>query len=348
MATLSLIFPVATVPTSVTLTALTGTPSPATPLPVAFDAPTVLPDGRSRWTATFSGTGTYVYTVVAVIAGVSRTLAGTVSGGTGSTVATAPGPVFEYVPTFSAGAVSPVQIVNVAGLSTAHSSTSSDRGRLYGSLTAVDGGFALTMYADRGMSDGSAVLAGEASSIATYFDLGSVNASGMSGRAYLSTFAGSDDTIVAVPTFAVDPDVVLLQAAAAQTPGWNASYGFGYVHAQAVRQMLTADLPSVLPDLYAGKAGLAPFVPGVPGSDLPDLRQLANVDQLRGAQSMLVKRLAALQSEYLLEWANVADRAGQRYMAMMTAIAKASVLQREATEAEQSGESVTFGGFSRM
>jgi hypothetical protein len=81
MATLSLTFAAGTVPTSVSLVSLVGTPSATTTLPVAFTGPVTLGDGTNEWTATFAGNAAlYVYIVSAVISSVTYTFSSTVPG----------------------------------------------------------------------------------------------------------------------------------------------------------------------------------------------------------------------------------------------------------------------------
>lgn len=81
MATLTLNFPVGTVPTAVSLTALMGLPAATTSLPVAFSGPTTLTTGGNQWVATFAGGATdYAYIATATIGGQASSFTGWVAG----------------------------------------------------------------------------------------------------------------------------------------------------------------------------------------------------------------------------------------------------------------------------
>lgn len=81
MATLSVIFPIGTIPSAVMLTALVGSPAATTALPLNFTGPVTLGDGRDEWTVTFAGPAeSYAWQATATIGGTPTPMSGTVAG----------------------------------------------------------------------------------------------------------------------------------------------------------------------------------------------------------------------------------------------------------------------------
>ena len=254
-------------------------------------------------------------------------------------------PTFEYIPTFSGLGNTTPRILQINGLTTAHGNTASDRGRLYGSVTLSAGTYTLTLFSDRMLT--KSVLTGTTTSLQTMFNLVAANGSNLTGVAQIDAYAADDASIVAIPTFAVDEDVIL-HVVAKKFPGYDASYGFAYFHAGAMRQILTCDLPAAVPNLYPSKTGMAGIVPNLLSPAMPDLRQLANIDHLRMAQQALTKRLIALTVEHVEQYALMAKNEGERYEQVMAMIEKSNVLQQEAEIVEESERSTVFGTFGRV
>lgn len=252
-------------------------------------------------------------------------------------------PTFEYVSVFSNASAGALSVTAVSGLSTRHDATTSDRGRLYGVMNLSAGVYGLTLYSDRVRT--AAVLAGTTSGLGTEFALAGANGSGLSGYARIDSYVADDNTVVAIPTFAVDADVLVNSSACARLPGFDPRFGMAYFHAQAVRQMLSADLPAYLPNLYASKSGISGYVPGFGVVPMPDLTGLANVDHLRMAQSALVKYRSAVEAEHTAEYADMAKLEMERYIKLLEAMRTLSILETEAADEEAATESVSFGMF---
>lgn len=250
-------------------------------------------------------------------------------------------PVFEYIPIFGDTSKAELAVVSISGISTKHDDTHTDRGRLYGSITG-GGSYTLNIYSSVTRDSGSLVLSGTVGAVGQYFNLTAQNTSGMTARALIKSYTADDAGLIFIPTFAVDIDVMISASACATMPGYDATYGLAYFHAMAMREILTTSLPGVLPNLFGGK-GLASFVPTSSGIELPDLTRLANIDQLRVAQSDLVKGLSARDQEHTAEFAAMMKAAFARFDATMKNIGminKAEDIAEKGEEAEASGVSV--------
>lgn len=245
-----------------------------------------------------------------------------------------PAPVFEYVPVFGDPNKGTVRVASLAGVSTKHGAKHNDRGRLYGTLTKPAADYTLSLYSD--LARTQKVAEGTVAALGTWFDLAAQNASGISGRAVVDAYGADDTTILVLPTFATDRDVLIDAASCSKMPGWEGAWGLSDLHAQAVREILTSAIPAKLPHLCGG-SGLASFVPHLAGSTLPDLTKLANVDHLRLAQAALVKALSAEQREHLEEFAAIAAAARQRYEDLMDGLAAANKPEEDEAAGEESG-----------
>lgn len=234
---------------------------------------------------------------------------------------------FEYVPVIQDTSAAKLKVVSISGLSTKHGDAHHTRGRLYGQVTA---GYKLDVYADPARA--SKVLSGTGSAYGEYFDLTAENGSGLSGRAIIESFS-STATPILIPTFAIDADVIVAQSACAQLPGYDESDGLAAFHAAAMREILTAGLPAILPALFGGN-GLAAFTPDAVGIELPDLRLLANPDMLRVAQGHLAKALSAREAETAVEWQKIAEVEYQRYAQAMDRLAALNLDEKEAAADE--------------
>jgi hypothetical protein len=249
-----------------------------------------------------------------------------------------PGPTFDYVPIFG-GATAKLGSLIVQGVSTKHGDTKTDRGRLYVKLVKVDPTYTLTLHSAASRSDGSKVASGTVAALSTFFDLAVQNSSGISGQASIASYESDDSTMVAVPTFAMDPDVFVQAAYVANMPGYDTTYGLGYFHARAMRQLLTTDLPRAVKFLYPGGVGLAAFVPTDPAVTLPDLTQLA--------QAQLAKAMSAEESGHMEEWATMATAARERFDEIMAALADANTKDEEAGDQDATNQSVSVGTWER-
>lgn len=232
------------------------------------------------------------------------------------------GPSYEYVPILGATGAT-LRVVSIDGISTKHGDTKTDRGRLYAKVTKP-GSYQLDVYSRFTRQAGELVMTGTVATLATYFDLAAANTSGMTGQAIVDSYSADDSGIVLLPTFAVDHDVLIGTTDIAAMPGYDATYGLGYFHAQAMRQILAADLPRATPHLFGG-VGLAAFVPTAVAASMPLLSTIANADQLRVAQASLVKALSAEQAEHLVEWRDIAAAARSRYEGAINNLAEANL-----------------------
>jgi hypothetical protein len=171
----------------------------------------------------------------------------------------------------------------------------------------------------------------------------------MAGQAILRSHTADYRGLILVPTFATDVDVYTSPSASASLPGYDAEYGLAYLHAQAMREIMTTGLPGAVPALFGGD-GLATFVPTDVDAELPDLRQIASVDNLRVAQVNLVKALGAEQAEGVEGWMKVAENARKRYDAVMERLAALNTKDEEeaAEELESSGGDIGVTTFARI
>lgn len=229
-------------------------------------------------------------------------------------------PVFEHVPIVIDRDKADVTLATIEGLSTKHGVSLSDRGRLYIHVDRDGDDYRVRVYSDAIRT--SLILAGSTASLDTYFDLDAQNASGMSGRAVVTSYTGEAFGVL-IPTFAVDSDVVIQPAAAETLPGFDAVYGLAFVHAQQQRAILLGELPAAVPHLFES-GSLAAFVPNADDVSLPDLTKIANVDLLRVAQANLVKAAAAEQHEHLEEFADIAAKARARFDEIMARLKAAN------------------------
>lgn len=253
-------------------------------------------------------------------------------------------PTFEYIPIIGDTTKATLRVVSIDGLTTRHNTSASDRGRLYASLTRSGGTYTLSVYKDARRT--SKVMEGTTNATGQYFDLVAENESGLSGRAWIGSYFANDMSIVLMPTFAVDIDVLLSDTATAGLPGWDPEYGLAMLHATAMRQILTDALPAAVPNLYRAAGGIAGFVPNSPDIQLPNIRLIANPDQLRVAQGSLVKALAAEQAEHLAEFREVAEAARARFVQAMTSLSLANAPKEDEEESESDG-GVSFGSWRR-
>lgn len=249
-------------------------------------------------------------------------------------------PRFEYVPIIGDPAKATLRVAFLSGISTAHGSEDTDHGRLYGVVSRPGDAYRLELFANVNRSAGSLVASGESATLGEYFDVSEESASGISGQAAIDAFSAEDRSVIVIPTFAVDVDVYTTPAAARALPGHDESgegYGLAYLHAQAMREILTSGLPGAVPHLFGG-AGLAAFVPTGADVQLPDITKLANVDQLRVAQVHLVKAIGAEQAEGIEAFDKVAKAARARYDAVVTRLAEANTEDEEAAEEEEAAD----------
>jgi hypothetical protein len=247
---------------------------------------------------------------------------------------------FEYVPIFPASVNGIIRLI-LTGINTKHAAENTDRGRLYGVISAP---FTLNLYSDAARS--AAVAQGDLAA-GVWGDLTALNASGVTGRVYPAANVAVDTPFVAVPTFAVDRDVFLSVNAAAAMPGYDPTDGLAAFHAEAVRQILTIHLPARLPNLYGG-SGLSSYIPQGPGAPppaLPDLTRLANVDQLRSIQSQLVKFLSADQANHVEEFRNMATAAAARVDALLGELDLSNVTDE--TASGDVGNTISVTTFNR-
>lgn len=233
---------------------------------------------------------------------------------------------FEYVPVIQDTAAAKLKVVSIAGLSTKHGDANSTRGRLYGLVS----GLSLEVYADPWHT--RLVLAGTGSAYGEYFDLAEQSDSGLSARAIIESCSSTGLPIL-IPTFAIDSDVMAVEASCAQLPGYDATDGLAAYHAAAMREILTAGLPAVLPALFGGN-GLAAFTPDAADAELPNIRLLANPDMLRVAQGHLVKALVAREAETADNWKEIAKLEYDRYALAMDRLAAASLDEKKAAAEE--------------
>lgn len=254
-------------------------------------------------------------------------------------------PTFRYIPVLGNLAKCDLRVVQVDALSTKHDNTNSDGGALYASVVGGSG-IAVNLYADPLRT--RLVLSGAAGDVGQYATLTAQSGSGLSGRAYVASYAQDDSDIVVLASFATDVDVMFSQASCQGLagPAYDTTYGLAALHAQAMREILASALPAAVPHLF-GKEGLAPYVPGQVGPAIPDLRKMANVGQLRQAAGALAKAITAEQQEHLADMAAIAVAARARYVAIMQAVAAANVEEAEEAKQETSNISVGLGSWSR-
>ncbi|HLL88758.1 MAG TPA: hypothetical protein VK324_05605 [Tepidisphaeraceae bacterium] len=257
-------------------------------------------------------------------------------------------PQFNYVPVLADSEKVRLSVVTLAGVSTKHGSTDTDRGRLYGTAAAQPGGAVrLSLFAKVSKPADALVLKGEGA-VGEYFDLVEQNGSGMEGQARIDAHAADDAGIVVVVTFASDRDVVLAAAEAAAMPGFDDAYGLAELHATAVQTIMTEALPAAVPHLFGGR-GMSAFVPHAADAAFPDLRKLANADQLRVAQGNLVKALSFEQREHLEEFAAIAAAARVRFDEAMGRLQAGNKPADDAaaTQLPTATAGVSFGSFTR-
>ena len=252
------------------------------------------------------------------------------------------GPTFEYIAVVGDKDKAHVKVVSLSGVSTKHGDTKTDRGRLYGSVTKSGLVHTLSLYSDVSKTSDKLVAQGTTSDLQAYFDLAVQNASGITGRAWLENYAADYTGLVVVVSFAVDGDVITQQAYAQALggPAYDATYGLGYLHAEAQRRLVCGSLPAAVPHLFGG-LGVAAFVPQFGGVELPDLRTIASVDLLREAQSELVKAKAAQEQEHLEEMAVIAKAAGERFDGIMKDLKAANAPAEEKAEVFTPGVSTS-------
>lgn len=255
-------------------------------------------------------------------------------------------PSFRYIPVLGNKALCDLQITELAGISTRQASPCyTDSGTLYAKLQQADGAYTISLFADIARSR---LVCSGSGDITTPFALSAQNGSGITGIAYLASYTADDTGIVVIPTFAVDVDVMISTQACQWLAGslYDAAFGLAELHAQAMREIMGSSLPAMVPDLF-GHEGLAPYVPGQVGPDIPDIRQIAGVGQLKQAQGALVKALAAEQHEHLEEMAAIAVNARKRYERIMEDIRDANIEEEEEKKQEVSNVSAGFGQMRR-
>jgi hypothetical protein len=162
---------------------------------------------------------------------------------------------------------------------------------------------------------------------------------------------------VAFPSFSddgdIDPDPGRLQFLpgydTGELPGMVDPYsarGLAVHHAAAMRQLVTTYLPAAIPHLFGG-LGLAALVPmGRVPAPFPDLRKLANVDQLREAQAQLALSLAAGRNRHLAEFRDMETAARERFRELMTEIGLANAPAEERASETTGGGGDMSGGVS--
>lgn len=256
-------------------------------------------------------------------------------------------PTFEYIPVLGTIAGTTLRIASISGISTIHGDQFTDRGRLYGTLTFTFPTYTVNLYSDVSRDDGSLVLSGTTTALQSYFEMSAQNGSQLSGRAWIDAYLSDDLQIVALPTFAVDVDVLKVAGQCQLFGSYDARYGLGYFHADAMRKIMTSDLPAAVPHLF-GMTGLAAFVPQTSVA-MPDLRTIANADQLREAQAALVKALAAEDSEQAPAMQEISRMARQRYAEAMANLKAANVQETVAAAQEKATDlGFSFGNFRRV
>lgn len=254
-------------------------------------------------------------------------------------------PVFEYIPVLGASGTVKIKVLRIVGLDTRHSSTNNDHGRLYAAVTGTISAPAVDLYCDTALTQKVATGTGAVGAIIA---LAAVNSSGITGLVIVEFFTAADSGLVILASLATDEDVLLDATSCASLPGFNPIYGLAYLHAQAMRRIMTSSLPAAVPYLY-GATGLAAFVPqSARGIDVPDISKLASADQLRMAQADLVKALSGKQQEHIPEFAALAKAAMESFAADMAEIGEANRKEPEAAAQEQSSFlGPSFGTFSR-
>jgi hypothetical protein len=253
-----------------------------------------------------------------------------------------PGPTFEYIPCVIDGA-GVVSVTMIEGLSTKHADTKTDRGRLYGT---VGEDLSVKLYSRVTKSPETLVMTGTASGAGSYVEMAAANTSGLTGRAFLKTAGVA--TFVAFPTFAVDIDVFIMQEPCSKMPGYDGTYGLGYFHAAAMRQIIADALPAALPNLFGGD-GVAEVVPNAAApAQLPDMRLIANVDALRVAQASLTKALSSQQAEHTEGFAELSKLAMARFYRYIKRVRCTNVAEKElAAEEALDISGVSMGWFTR-
>jgi hypothetical protein len=260
-------------------------------------------------------------------------------------------PSFTYIPIVQDLAACDVQVAALAGISTLHGSTDTDEGRLYADVSLSGSTATLSIYSvpflAPGTGDPDALVAQGSGELGSYFLLSEQNTSGISGRAIVNAVTASPSSLILIPTFATDPDVLLSADEVEALPGFDSGYGLAFLHALAMKQLIASDLPARLPHLFPTKSGLSAFVPGRPDARLTSITSLANPDQLRLAQASLVKALAAEQSEHQQEFADMAKAARARYTAILGEIVDANPKEDEEAAQDASNISITTSTYSR-
>jgi hypothetical protein len=254
-------------------------------------------------------------------------------------------PIFDTIPIIQNRSGIRLAFLTIAGVSTKHASTDTDNGKLYS--TIVDnggGGYTVSLYSDFALLGGSLKMQGGPASLGQLIDLLPQNASGMTGRARLDGNGTISNPQIAIVSMATDADVFRNARRAEAMPGFDATYGLASFHAAAMRQILTSDLPSVMPQAYRNQR-LAAFVPLSPGAELPDLTVIESVESLRDAQAMLVKAMSAREADHLEEFADMADRAMRDLRQALADIKDANA--PEEIEQDQQTGGITIGSFTR-
>lgn len=252
-------------------------------------------------------------------------------------------PIFDIVPIIQSRDGIRIGIVTVAGVSTSHSSTNTDAGRLYFDIVRIIDGYRLDLFSDYARSDGSLVVTGEVGDVGQFFALDAANGSGVTGRARLEG-GGDPASGIAIVSFATDVDILKSQGDTARFPGYDPTYGLAAFHSAAMRQILTSDLPAALPQLYRN-SNLSAFAPMAQGSELPDLSRIQNAEALRAAQANLVKALSAQEAEHTQEFSDIAAAARARYVEALKTLTEANTAATEV--ATEVAAAIQFGSFVR-
>jgi hypothetical protein len=281
---------------------------------------------------------------------------------------------FEYVPVISKLDKVGIRIAAIRNLSTVGPGAgpgtgSTDRGRMFGRVTANGDVLTVKLYADPARA--VEICTGTGSLDDLYFNRFIDLTTGANGThdenarlAVTSLYAGDDPRtadFICFPSFADDADIFPDPSMCASLPGYDTGLqgggdvqkarGLAIWQVKAVKQLLTVNLPAAIPHLFGGN-GLSALVPMDEAEiSFPDFRKIANVDQLREAQAALALAMAADANRHLREFRDMADDARERLKQIMEDIRLANepadVEADETSEAIEGHGGISFGSFER-
>lgn len=245
------------------------------------------------------------------------------------------------------------------------------RGQLLGEIRNEGGIIRVDIFGGRGVPAGPVYfLRGQAPALNTWFDFAAgdptVNTTGARMRFNVRAMPILDEgqaiPFVLIPTLADDNDVSPDPALRKALPGYDDDDGNGndkglaYWLAKAMRRVVTLELPSLIPHKFA-KLSLNKQFPALAGNvvdtvatDLPDIRDLAAVDQIREMQAKLALWMAADSGRTQREFADLADATLASFADLRETIRQANAPDEddaEETDTAEGGGGLTFGGWAR-